>query len=135
MADERFFGNNNNTSDFLRVLLALKSNVMRDLSVAEVCKVTEIKDGAVTCSVLATGHTIITRAFVGAELYLSDIVLVLFTDTDFRTNLEKAKQGKPLQLDTGDGKAPRHDRAYGIIIGVLYSEEAEKKNKEESEEK
>ena len=115
-------GNETTSSDFLRVLLALKANVMKDTHVADVCKVTSTKsdmDGLTSYMCTSIDNSNIsfqTYALSNIAINIGDYVLVLFCDDDFRANYRRAKRGQALQnTDT----TQKHSMSYGIIIGTI----------------
>lgn len=114
---------NNNvvSSDFLRVLLTLKQNVMQDLHVATVAKITSIIQGeevtSYTCNEICNSKMQIDcYALDGLTLAQGDVVLILFVDNDFRQNYKRIKLGQvPQDMQTTN----LHTMSYGIIIGKL----------------
>lgn len=115
-------GNETTSSDFLRVLLTLKANVMKDTHVADVCKVASTKSGMdgltsyMCTSINNSNISFQTYALSNIAINTGDYVLVLFCDDDFRANYRRAKQGQILQnTDT----AQKHSTSYGIIIGTI----------------
>lgn len=114
-----YTGNKNASSDFLRVLIALKKNTMFDTHVADVCRVSQINDDTYVCTSITDGSMISAIPVQGMTLNLQDIVLVIFTDLDFRANLKLLKQNQvvtPL-----DSPETYHSKAFGIITNIIYS--------------
>ena len=115
-------GNETTSSDFLRVLLALKANVMKDIHVADVCKVTSTKfdmNGLTSYMCTSIDNSNIsfqTYALSNITINIGDYVLVLFCDDDFRANYRRAKRGQALQNSETEQK---HTMSYGIIIGTI----------------
>lgn len=115
-------GNETTSSDFLRVLLALKANVMKDTHVADICKVTSTKsdiDGLTSYMCMSIDNSNIsfqTYALSNIEINIGDYVLVLFCDNDFRANYRRAKRGQALQ---NSETTQKHATSYGIIIGTI----------------
>ena len=116
-------GNKNNTSDFMRVLMALKGNVMRDTNVANVCQITAITDDDIIVVPLnASTLRIHCTKLQDLTLQVNDVVLVTFTKDDFRINLKRIKASQPTQ----DMKTVElHSSNYGIITGLVYRNEEE----------
>ena len=110
-------GNNVVSSDFLKVLLALKKNTFKDLNVAELATVTKILNNDITCNLLNNQDTfVICRKLQGLEIQENDIVVILFTNTDFRENLSRYENSQPLINKESD---LLHSKSYGIIIGKI----------------
>ena len=115
-------GNETTSSDFLRVLLALKANVMKDTHVADICKVVSTKSdidslASYTCTSIDNSNiSFQAYALSNITINIGDYALVLFCDNDFRANYRRAKRGQALQnTDTGQ----KHSMSYGIIIGTI----------------
>lgn len=106
-------GNRNQTNNLLDLLLALKENIMRDTSVADFGKVTKVsEDGKYICDLINTNETVVCISF-GISASVDDVVLILFTDTDFRVNLKSIQQGRESsEVNT----VHRHSKNYGVII-------------------
>lgn len=110
-------GNQITNSDVLQVLLALKANTMLNTNVAEVCQVTNITNEEIKCNILSTGETITCSKLMNLELMANDVVLVIFTNTDFRQNLRKLRNNKSTnQTET----KVLHTKDFGIVIGIVY---------------
>lgn len=105
--------------DLLEVFGAFKKNIMRSLCVAAVAKTESVTDGVAECSLLnAKSARIKCVPLSGLTVQANDIVLVVFTDTDYRVNLRKVKQGIQTQ-DIPDAKT-RHSLNFGIIVGLVF---------------
>ena len=114
-------GNKNLTSDFLQVLLKLEKKTMKDLSVAEVCEVISTNYNYYQCiSVNNSNEVYNCYKLDGLEINKKDIVLVIYTNTDFRQNLERIKKGATKINTTTE---EYHSKSYGIIIGKLIGGE------------
>ena len=111
-------GNEVYSSDFLKVLMALKTNIKKDLKVAEVARVVQINGEAFNCQLLSDSSTVSCAKLQNLEISTSDIVLILFTDTDFRSNLKRAKMNNVTQ----NVESELHTKNYGVIIGIIYKE-------------
>lgn len=112
-------GNDVPSSDFMRVLMALKTNINRDLHVADLAKVIgQNEDGTFTCVSITNGAAMSALALKDLVISSGDIVCLLFIDADYQNNLALAKLGKPLiYKEQSDGL---HQRSYGVIIGTIY---------------
>lgn len=116
-------GNQNTSSDFLRVLMALKKNTMKDLNVAEVCKVTRIENEQyVVEPINNTGQKWYCAKLQNLQIEVNNIVLVLFTNTDFRLNLKRIKNN---QITQNTNDKDLHTTNNGVIIGIIYKKEEE----------
>lgn len=112
-------GNKNTDSSFLNVLMALKQNTMKDLNVADIAIITQVKDDYnIYCKSLNNSSNIIvaTKLSTITDLDKDDIVLILYTNEDFRANLKRIKNGQVIQNTTSSNL---HSKNYGVIIGVL----------------
>ena len=118
MAENLSPGNNVVSGDFLRVLLALKQNVMKDTNVADVCQIKSMNTDVVICKSLCDDSSVQAVPLLDLNLHVNDIVCVLFTNYDFLSNLNKVKASRITQL-TNDG--PVHSKSGAIIIGKLYT--------------
>lgn len=116
-------GNKVVSSDFLRVLLALKQNTMRDNNVAEVAQVTNVTSDTLTCTLLSNANTYVNCIKLqNLDIKKDDIVLIVFTNKDFRQNLNRIKNNqKPI-----DNQAETlHSLSYGIVVGLVYRKSPE----------
>lgn len=124
-------------SDFLRVLMALKTNIMKDINVCDIAIVKSISDEGVYCTMLNNSQTTVlakvmsplktesneetnttdtTDSTTEPQLQVNDIVVVLYTNTDFRQNLAKLSAGESTyDVDS----TTRHSKSFGVIIGTL----------------
>ena len=119
MAENQNSGNNVVSGDFLRVLLALKKNIMRDINVADVCQVKQNNsDGTWTCQSLSDNSSFQAIALVDVQVALDDVVCVLFMNYDFRSNLKKIQVGQQPQIMTSGSN---HSKSAALIIGVVYT--------------
>lgn len=109
--------NKNVTSDFLRVLLALKDNIFNDLNVADVCTVESINEDSVLCRTLSDQLLVSAITLKDLEIQTGDIVLVIFCNTDFRMKLQKIKAA---QNYTSTSEEVLHSKSYGVIVGIVY---------------
>lgn len=107
------------SGDFLRVLLALKENIMRDLNVAEICRVQSITQGNYFCESLADSTVINAMSLANVNASVGDIVLVVFCNRDFRANLKMINYRTDF-VETENNQ--RHSNAFGVIVGKVISE-------------
>lgn len=116
-------GNKTDNPDFLKVLLTLKANIMKDLNVCEICKVVDIsKDSYVVNPINNTKEKLYCKTITNSTLNKGDLVLVIFTNSDYRLNLKKIKAGeKPQEVAQTD----LHSRNYGVIIATGSSSPSE----------
>ena len=107
-----------NDGSLLSLLLTLKDNVMYNTNVAEVMKVNKINEDLIYCSEINSSKANCACCKLqDLNISINDIVLVLFTNTDFRANLKKIKNNQPTQ-DTNN--RCEHSKSYGVIIGIIY---------------
>ena len=120
----KFEGLQGNSSDFLKVLLTLKANIMRDLHVATIGKVIEQYD--TTFSVKPYPLTndesekVVKCYYLrDLELNVGDIVVVLYMDRDYIQAFKQTQLGQePSKINKS---SELHSEKYGIIIGILAS--------------
>ena len=114
-------GNEYVGGDILRVLLALKENVMHDLHVADICTViskteTEQYTTYMCKSICNSAITVEALALANLEIENDDMVLIVFCDKDIRMNYKKLKANKQIQnIDVNQ----RHSLSFGVIVGRL----------------
>lgn len=111
-------GNETENSSFLDVCFALKNNVFRTLNVADVCVVREINNGSFRCEYITNSNvTIECTKLEGLDIKAGDVVLVVFTNNDFRASLNafKAKRN-----NTNFTTVSFHEKSYGVIVGLIY---------------
>lgn len=115
-------GNKNVSSDFTRVMMSVKSNIMRDLHVADICKVTSIKNDAYgittyMCTSIEDGsRTIQAFSVSNITVNVGNAVLVLFCDDDIRANYRRVKSS---QATFNKETTNKHSTEYGIIVGII----------------
>lgn len=114
--------NNDYTSkDPIKTFELMKSNISASISVCRIAKITSVNDDLILCQDLNDKQMQIpviahTNNVLDADLVVDKIVCILFTDTDYRTNLNRAKNGLSMiqtKLKT------THNINYGIIIGII----------------
>lgn len=111
------YGSGNNTTqyDIISILLMVKSNIMKDTHVSDVAIVKSTGD-KLLCELLVTGETIECYCLSNLTVHEDDVVLLIFTDNDFRQNLFRLRNNQALQYTEGKSL---HSRSCGIIIGTL----------------
>jgi len=106
--------------DFARAII---DNVMRNLHVATLGIVTNVKTNEIYVKVIPnneneTEKEILVINGTSEELQKDDVVLVLFLDNDFRTNLEQIKANNTKNLQKNKN-LEKHTEKFGIIINKL----------------
>lgn len=116
-------GNKTTNSGMLDVYAALKTNIMNSLKVAELGIVEDVVK--MKCSLLnSPSIKILCTKLSSIEVHKGDIVLIVFTNSDFRTNLKRLESNlEPLEVTEN-----KHSIDYGVIIGII------KENKEDASE-
>ena len=116
-------GNEVNSKDFLEILFALKNNIMKDLNVCEVAQIESISNGIYKCKILSTDEIITAVPLQNLQIAQNDVVVILFSNTDFRTNLKRIQNDN---AGITDDTLNLHNKSFGIIIGILYHKEETK---------
>ena len=105
------------SGDFLKVLLALKESIMKDIHCSELAIIKEVYANNCNCSLLSNPEIKINAYKTkGTICRVGDIVLVAFSDNDFRSNILKKDNDSQLQVIDSPIK---HQLDYGIIISNL----------------
>lgn len=118
MNEEKITGNKVNDGDFLSVLLALKTNVMNNLHVADIVMIDSIEGTSIEChSINNVGFRYSCTKVANLTLQQDDVCLVIFTDTDFRENLRSIMN---MSVSNQEVAKSKHSVAYGVIIGLIY---------------
>lgn len=111
-------GNNTENTSFLDVCLALKNNIFRTMNVADVCVIREINGENIRCEYITNnGASVICAKLQNLTLAVNDVVLVVFTNNDFRASLNAFKSN---QLNTNSKSTNLHAKEFGIIVGIVY---------------
>lgn len=111
-------GNNTVSSDFMRVLMALKDNINRDLQVADVAVVEQVgTDDMYLCKVLADDSVVACNKLANLTVNVGDAVCILYMTHEFRANLSRVKNN--LRSVKLSDTSLLHTKSNGIIIGVL----------------
>lgn len=116
-------GNEVNSKDFLEILFALKNNIMKDLNVCEVAQIESISNDIYKCKILSTDEVITAIPLQNLQIVQNDVVVILFSNTDFRTNLKRIQNDN---VAITDDTLNLHNKSFGIIIGILYHKEETK---------
>ena len=116
-------GNEVNSKDFLEILFALKNNIMKDLNVCEVAQIESISNDIYKCKILSTDEVITAIPLQNLKIAQNDVVVILFSNTDFRTNLKRIQNDNTAITDD---TLNLHNKSFGIIIGILYHKEETK---------
>lgn len=116
-------GNEVNSKDFLEILFALKNNIMKDLNVCEVAQIESISNEIYKCKILSTDEVITAIPLQNLQIAQKDVVVILFSNTDFRTNLKRIQNDN---VAITDDTLNLHNKSFGIIIGILYHKEETK---------
>lgn len=116
-------GNEVNSKDFLEILFALKNNIMKDLNVCEVAQIESISSAIYKCKILSTDEIITAVPLQNLQIAQNDVVVILFSNTDFRTNLKRIQNDN---VAITDDTLNLHNKSFGIIIGILYHKEETK---------
>ena len=116
-------GNEVNSKDFLEILFALKNNIMKDLNVCEVAQIESISNEIYKCKILSTDEVITAIPLQNLTISQNDVVVILFSNTDFRTNLKRIQHDND---GITDDTLNLHNKSFGIIIGILYHKEETK---------
>ena len=116
-------GNEVNSKDFLEILFALKNNIMKDLNVCEVAQIESISSGIYKCKILSTDEVITAIPLQNLQIVQNDVVVILFSNTDFRTNLKRIQND---DVAITNDTLNLHNKSFGIIIGILYHKEETK---------
>ena len=116
-------GNEVNSKDFLEILFALKNNIMKDLNVCEVAQIESISNDIYKCKILSTDEVITAIPLQNLQIAQNDVVVILFSNTDFRTNLKRIQNDNAAITDD---TLNLHNKSFGIIMGILYHKEETK---------
>lgn len=108
---------NYSTSDFYQVLMSLKENINRDLHVADLAKVMSVVGNDVQCQTLNSNAIINCIKLQDLNVYSGDIVLVIYCDTDFHSNLTKYEFNTQNSIiETKEF----HSMSNGVVVGLIY---------------
>lgn len=116
-------GQSQNSGDFLKVLLALKANIMRDLKVASLAQIKSIKDDIYTVMTFPqlekeADKNIECVSLENLSLHEQDVVLIVYTDRNFLQNLKQVKLRQKLTPLKSDIEL--HSDKFGVIVGRIY---------------
>lgn len=106
-----------NEQTALDVCMALKGNVMRSLNVAELGIIKEINESNYRCKLINSDIQIECNAIMNLELQVNDVVLIIFTNNNYKNNLKRVKDNKQtITLDVNN----LHSLEYGMILALVY---------------
>lgn len=114
-------GNEFDSSSFVDVLEMFRKKIGSGIHCLDIGIVSEV--GSESCRVTLLNTDDISCNFIFLkDLHLTrgDLVLIGFTDTDFRKNLVAYKNDKPL---VNAKETEYHKFVNGIIIGIIYHKE------------
>ena len=111
------------SDDLMDFAKAIIDNVMRNLHVAALGIVTKVTTNDIYVKVVPTNENETEKEIsvingTSEELQKDDVVLVLFLDSDFRTNLEQIKANNTKNLQKNKN-LEKHTEKFGIIINKL----------------
>ena len=118
-------GNKQTTFTLDDIFKAMKGNIFRDLNVADIVRVMSVDDmnSKYMCTLLSNPDLRIeTTKLQDLTIQKDDVMLCIFTSTDFRTNLSKFKNKQVLQTTTNE---TLHSKNYGVLVGLIYREQNE----------
>lgn len=113
-------GNQNEEYTLNKIYAAMKQNIFRDLNTAEVVQVISIDDtnSKYLCSLMSNPNLKFEcTKLQDLTVEQSDIMLCIFTSTDFRANLIKYKNNQVVNTMQVN---ELHSKNYGILIGLVY---------------
>lgn len=107
----------------LDVLLALKTNIFKNLKVATLGQVTSVDNDVITASIFPLykdEDTLNLEVYKlkNLDIKKDDIVLILFLDRNFNQNLKQTKNNQA-RTNLVESKDTLHSYKNGIIIGIL----------------
>lgn len=113
-------GNQYESGDFIDLLYALKDNTLRAANVADLAIVTSItEDRKANCKLLNDQNTkLLAQISENLLLKKDDVVLVIYTNSDYRGNLSRYKAKQP--LITEEKNAKNHLISYAIVTNLIY---------------
>ena len=115
-----YTGNKTSKHTLVDVALITKQTTMKDTNVAEICKVLAINDNGIKVSSINFEEQLYCTALQNLDVQINDIVLVVYTNTDYRINLSRIKAGQSLQTLNNN---TLHSKNFGVIIGLIYRKE------------
>lgn len=113
-------GNRVSDSAFMSLVQAIISNVHRNIHTADIVLVKEVDDTErrYKCTRFANLDMIIyCTNLQGLQVKKNDIMLCIFTDTDYRKDIKEiANRREPYQRES----ETLHSLSYGILVGLVY---------------
>lgn len=112
-------GRDTNDSDLMEVLMALKANIMRDLHVGTFAIVKKVDPVQVEFFPKIDGEEdkLVEVECTIQEVYVNDVVYVVFADRNFLPALRRLKKGQ--KMTTMQNDSDLHSEKYGIAIAKL----------------
>ena len=105
------------STDFARVLFALKENIMKSVNVADVARVMSVSGSNYFCESIADGSVVNAIKLDNINIDVGDFVVIVFCNRDFRANLKMANYMTKFK-ETNNNQ--QHSSAFGVIIGKLF---------------
>ena len=113
-------GNEVVSSDFLRVLLALKDNIMKDLHCNDIGIVTSVKKNICLCKLLSKPDVTVACTKVNNIITdVDDIVFIAYLDSNAKNNTQRLNNNQDLR-DKTTGKLHAYENA---VIVLNYSKQ------------
>lgn len=113
-------GNEVVSSDFLRVLLALKDNIMKDLHCNDIGIVTSVKENICLCKLLSKPDVTVACTKVNNIITdVDDIVFIAYLDSNAKNNAQRLNNNQDLR-DKTTGKLHAYENA---VIVLNYSKQ------------
>ena len=113
-------GNEVVSSDFLRVLLALKDNIMKDLHCNDIGIVTSVKENICLCKLLSKPDVTVACTKVNNIVTdVDDIVFIAYLDSNAKNNAQRLNNNQDLR-DKTTGKLHAYENA---VIVLNYSKQ------------
>lgn len=112
--------------DLVAIFQSIETKILRDCYVATLAYVTKVENNQVICTPFpiregSSQAHIYAWNMANLEITRGDTVLVLFTDRDFRNNINKVDENHINQ--TSDNYL--HQKDFGIVILKQYKQESE----------
>ena len=122
--NDKFKGFNSTptSDDIMSLARAIIENTMRNLHVASIGVITEIKNNKVKAKLIPTNQgedekEIEVANIYGLEVEKNDIILILFLDKDFKNNLEQLNRNEQYLVKNNNNEL--HHENFAIILGDI----------------
>lgn len=106
--------------DLIKLIYALKENVLKDCHVAGIYKVEAVhqeKDPVTySCRSITNNNVVVAYKLRDLPVLKNDLVLILYCDDDFRANYRRLGNNQPI---TDVNTKEKHSLSYGVIIGQV----------------